>query len=428
MSDPSPAKPRWSLRKKLLLQLALLPLELGAVELGFRGYLRWRNEPYSAWRTQTEIRRIIATLTSRLQTQEELGPKGAEVRKLVEQVHPYTGFDIDQTAEIVTEEMTSVKRGDAIYDILLFGGSVAGHFQAFGEAAFARELEADPRFQGKRVKLWLHARGGFKQPQHVTMLAYLLSAGIDPEAVVTLDGFNEVALAVQNTDFGGNPLYPAMAQWAPLFAGTMTASGGTETLEGIRERQRKAKSTGEWVLGWGLHNSAVIGTLARGRIVRMYNENYDASQRYLISLMGGGKHPVFSGPKRPDDRPGIVQQATRAWFESSLSMHALCAARGITYFHTLQPTLHDEGSKVVSEEETRKGTAPDSFLDGVHLGYPRLRALGEKLRAQSVSFYDGSRVFAGRTETFYYDNCHFNKAATEILAVEMAKQFLASLK
>ncbi|MBL8694573.1 MAG: hypothetical protein JNJ88_10795 [Planctomycetes bacterium] len=428
MSDPSLAKPRWSLRKKLLLQLALLPLELAAVELGFRGYLRWKGEFYSAWRTELEVRRILQALTSRLQTQEALGDKGLSVRKPVELVHPYAGFDIDQTAEIVTEETTSVKRGDSSYDILLFGGSVAGHFEAFGGTTFAQVLEADPRFQGKRVKLWLHARGGFKQPQHLTMMAYLLSAGIEPEAAVLLDGFNEVALSLQNTDFGGNPLFPTMAQWAPLLSSTYSDAGGVETLEGIRERQRNAKSTSELVLGWGLHNSAVIGTLARGRIVRMYNENYDATQKYLVSLMGSGSHPVFSGPKRPGTREGVVQQAARAWFESSLSMHAICAARGITFFHTLQPTLHDEGSKVVSEEETRTGSAPDSFRDGVRLGYPRLRALGEKLRVQGVSFYDGSRVFAGRTETFYYDNCHFNKEATEILAEEMAKQFLAALK
>jgi hypothetical protein len=107
-------------------------------------------------------------------------------------------------------------------------------------------------------------------------------------------------------------------------------------------------------------------------------------------------------------------------------MKELCDARDIYYLHCLQPTLHDPGAKIVSEEESKFVGAP-GWKDGVLAGYPLLRQRGEELVQRGVSFVDTSRCFAGVADTLYYDACHFHAPGNRVLSEAIADAFLAHL-
>src|SRR6185295_15210675 len=67
----------------------------------------------------------------------------------------------------------------------------------------------DPRLRNRRVYVRSFALGGFKQPQMLGALAYLMALGERFDVVVELDGFNDVALSsFANKNKGVFPAYP----------------------------------------------------------------------------------------------------------------------------------------------------------------------------------------------------------------------------
>ena len=61
----------------------------------------------------------------------------------------------------------------------------------------------------RRVRVHSLALGGFKQPQMLAALAYLMALGQRFDVVVELDGFNDVALSFSENKYKGTfPAYP----------------------------------------------------------------------------------------------------------------------------------------------------------------------------------------------------------------------------
>jgi hypothetical protein len=105
----------------------------------------------------------------------------------------------------------------------------------------------------------------------------------------------------------------------------------------------------------------------------------------------------------------------------------MCDSRDIHYLHVLQPTLHYEGSKPVTDEERRTGDMDVFWKHGVRLGYPLLRKTGSKLADEGIHFYDGTMLFKDVHETIYFDNCHFKGVGLEIFGKAVGEAFLKSL-
>jgi hypothetical protein len=92
------------------------------------------------------------------------------------------------------------------------------------------------------------------------------------------------------------------------------------------------------------------------------------------------------GPDFDPDPDKLIQLCVDAWFESSLSLDAMCRARDIPYLHVLQPTLYDDGAKPMSDDEKAMPLPAPEWIEGVRRGYPALRARGNELAgARSAS-------------------------------------------
>jgi lysophospholipase L1-like esterase len=108
------------------------------------------------------------------------------------------------------------------------------------------------------------------------------------------------------------------------------------------------------------------------------------------------------------------------WVQGSITMRGLCAARGIPYLHVLQPTLHDRGSKPLTEKEIANSTADPYWIEGVEHVYPKLRAAGDRLAERGIDYVDATRAFTGEIQDLYYDPCHFVEAGNVVLADRIA--------
>jgi hypothetical protein len=301
--------------------------------------------------------------------------------------------------------------------VMVLGGSVAAGF-AGGAGLHLGKAPPMDRYDCVFVN---GAAGGYKQPQQVIQLAHALAIGFEPDLVINLDGFNEVALANRNSLRGFHPAQPSIDHWLSV----ARSAGGVAELRAAGElanaRERLLSSIELARDGWRLR-FALSGAPLFGQIEGL-QADYRRASAALAELMGSGTAvDVLRGPRfEVEDR---IPLAIRAWEESSRTLAGICASHQIAYVHVLQPTLHDPGAKPISDEERASGQIAPEWLEGVVKGYPLLRARGAALAADGISFLDASRVFAEVTEPLYFDNCHFGFEGNKLLADAVA-EFIA---
>ena len=79
-------------------------------------------------------------------------------------------------------------------------------------------------------------------------------------------------------------------------------------------------------------------------------------------------------------------------------------------------------------EERRSAEAPSVWMDGVRLGYPRLRAAGAELLGEGLAFTDLTRLFEQTSERSYVDVCHLNERGYALMAEAVIEEFARVLR
>lgn len=370
-----------------------------------------------------------------------LEPENSRVPGLIasEVIHPFLGFVYnpelnDERKErrrrrnrlTITDlgffrEGPPPRRTGQEYRIGIFGGSVAFLFSFHGRDRLVEELAASPALAGREVVVDSFALGGYKQPQQLSTLAYLLALGERFDAVVNLDGFNELTLSInENLSRGVFPFYPR--SWSlrvrnQVEPRLVQMAGEVSYLR--RRRAAVARSFSRPVLGssptwnllWRARDQALVGRISE-----------------LDQEMAGYRPPdegyVAHGP--PFDYDGeeeLYRRLAGLWRESSLQMHRLASANGIHYHHLLQPNQYLPGSKPMGREERVRAYEEDHHHRPiVEAGYPYFIAEGEALRRQGVSYHDLTGIFRDHPEPLYIDPCcHFNAEGNAIIASYLAR-------
>jgi hypothetical protein len=341
-------------------------------------------------------------------------------------LHPYMGWEVFGSVEQLDSDAQRIRDPAAQqdYEILLVGGSVGDVFGAYGADRLRERLEADPQLSGRSVYVYKYARGGYKHPQTQNVVQYMLSIGFEPECVLAIDGFNEVALANENAAESSSPILPSTMHWSALAMNGIVDRDCVSMAGRMVDKTRQIERFAGTVVSSGACRSAVLGSLAWRRLRTMQDETRVLRKAYYERMRKLSDDRILHGPPFRGSGLAAVSDGVRAWSEGSRSLRAICEARGIRYVHVLQPTLHDEGSKPMTDEERTKGVIGASWLEGVQLGYPLLRSEGKVLSRNGEEFLDASRVFADSNETLYYDNCHFGEKGNRILAEFIADAML----
>jgi hypothetical protein len=111
------------------------------------------------------------------------------------------------------------------------------------------------------------------------------------------------------------------------------------------------------------------------------------------------------------------------WARSSLQLHHLCRSKGIEYYHFLQPNQYVEGSKPMSDEETKIAISSNSkYGMAAKEGYPFLIDRGKWLRDNGVSFTDLTMIFLHTPKELYIDDCcHLNMVGYSRIVKEIVR-------
>jgi len=129
-------------------------------------------------------------------------------------LHPFFGFvgNPEMNSRISDFGMyynLATDTTDTVFRVCIAGGSVADG--VFTHSWFELRGKIAERFHVHPHKIAMHcmAQAGFKQPQQLIALSYLLSLGAIFDVVINIDGYNELVLTKEeNAATGVYPFFP----------------------------------------------------------------------------------------------------------------------------------------------------------------------------------------------------------------------------
>lgn len=327
-----------------------------------------------------------------------------------------------------THNYPFVKTSPNQFVIGMFGGSVGAWFCQVGAQRLVEDLNANAFFSSREIVPLCFSHEGYKQPQQLLVLSYFLSIGQTFDLLLNIDGFNEVALSTFNNERGLDVSMPSAMHLDPLMnlvnQATLTPaklrslaaiSEYKERINRLVDRlQRNRVAAINFVLE-RLHRSATTSYRAElARFSRLPSNPSDASL-------------ILATPSVTErDEATALADAARSWSESSTLMHAMLAARGVPYFHVLQPNQYFTTRTFGAEEARVARSDASPFRKPAQNGYPLLVAESEHLKTR-VNFLNATGVFDRESAAVYMDDCcHYTLRGNHILADAIARHILNS--
>ena len=357
-----------------------------------------------------------------------MGDVPARLRIHKEVVHPYMGYVYDPTVEQsspygISDGTPIQHRSPDKVIVGIFGGSFADDIAYNMANELSEKLK--PSFPGKEFVVVKATIGGYKQPQQLMALNWFSALGGDFDIVINIDGFNDVALPALENIPDTNPFFPR--QWHLRMRTVpdtefLATVGKIRFLDAVGAKWQNVFRTGP------LRYSVTANTIWRIGDQLLYNAA--VNQRAKLPKMAKANEYAAAGPPVTfKDDEEMYSALGHLWEEASFQMNAVAKAKGIRYFHFLQPNQYIEGSKPMGDEERRVAIKEDHpYAQSVRKGYPVLRELGKDLVRRGVTFVDLTNAYANTREPLYRDNCcHVNTAGQRIVIDTVVKTIRSSL-
>ncbi len=350
-------------------------------------------------------------------------------------VHPYIGsvnnpdayeqqrFDLPFSSYGFLDDKSPIQKSSDEKIILgIFGGSFAQQFSSFGITALLQELRQADAYKDKEIVIVRTALNGFKQPQQLMTLNYLMALGGHFDIVINLDGFNEIVLPiVENAPKRIFPFYPR--DWFALaqqFPDRIVLSVVGEMIY-LNERKKT------WARLFS--HPFLRYSITMNLIWKIYNNQLNKvgiyDQQFLLDYqIKEDQHcPLFSPPYDFDNTTKIYKDSAFVWMQSSRQMNSLCQDNGAQYYHFLQPNQDVPDSKIMMGPERKYAFFKNHpYKDAVEQGYPYLTEAGDELIGQGINYYDLTMIFADNNDFLYADTCcHLTKKGYHLLGSHIGK-------
>lgn len=360
--------------------------------------------------------------------------KHTRADRSLEYRHPYLGFvskDSDKLAAGITFLM-SPDLGDPssacfqkeTFVVGIAGGSVAANLVHVYGKQLLRALRASPLLAGRDVVLVGLANSGHKQPQALISYLFLDSLGVRFDAVMLLDGFNEIALHVGAAARSKMlPAYPR--QWVSRLGMGLTEGSLLARFDIQKARQADAAEAileSPLQLSWIRQLAWYWSNRTLDKRVQMLAEQLATSGELSVERTG----PLRSYESLDEQFEDLVG----IWTRSSRALFHMCQASDTLFLHFLQPNQYLLGSKPMGPKE--RGVALDmesKYAQRVPLAYPLLQAAGAQLAQEGVLFHDLTTLFGELQQPIYMDTCcHMNRQGSKLMGQAMLEALLAALR
>lgn len=344
-----------------------------------------------------------------------------------ETVHPYFGY-VFQCANSESKNSVHCPYGFSTsedilrytdsknFNIVFLSGSVCNN--VFREAS--SEIRAFFRqYTNKQINLFFLGAGAYKQPQQVWVLSYLLLLGAQIDAVVLIDGYNELVVPWYN--YRSNVDYSYPYAWRERLHTTSqsineTALGYIFILRDIREGSAR-------LFFRYLRFSRLFSALGTAADILIDKVIVHLSTQHLYSR---ATEAGYIGEANPPDVKSVIEKSCTLWARSALMINAICSSRDILFVHALQPNQYVHGKKELTYTEKKVALSEypytqkfreDKSLNAIWIpeGYKQMIQLGRQL-AQKYIFIDATDVFNDVKYDIYVDTCcHVNRTGSILI-------------
>jgi len=353
-------------------------------------------------------------------------------------VHPFTGWclnpQISEGDEVfgkripvnrfgfVDDQDSVQQRAPDRLIIGVTGGSVAWQMTVGADDVIRKVLQQSPEFRDLDIRILRIGQSGYKQPQQLMTVNWLMALGGEFDAIVNLDGYNELALTIsENFHRDIHTAYPRA--WNTRMLELIDPRESAERmrlLEITSHRQRIARRVRRAPWRWSYTANAVWLTLDRlGRhekqkLTKLLIEKH--SQREGLSFAESGPDEDISSME------DALDVAAETWMRCSIQTHRLLSNSRTVYLHALQPNQHFEGSKPLTAREAALAAQQRvAEKTAIQTGYPLLLARQSFLEAAGVEFLDLSQLYRDEADAMYTDPCcHLNEEGNRRLATAIA--------
>jgi len=424
------SKKRRRSKKRLLLFVSIsIVFSLIFIEISLRLARPWLGNKYQA--------------ESLSGNQKHLARSGRGTNSSREVLHPYFAWTFDPNTDpgvssgnkhfpinafgFPDDSNCLVKRKEGRINIAILGGSFSREFSQFAGDELAALLKVDTRFRDQNIDIIRLGMFGYKQPQQLMILNYMMAMGAEYDYVINLDGFNEGVLpATDNIIDGINYSYPR--GWhARLYdvVDPRVTSISYRTFRIRAKRQQLAKNTLQsnikffftYQIIWKIRDEFLRQELVELEL-ELQNHRYKNGRQFAAA----GPDNTFNTDEEMYESMGDL------WKNCSWQMHLLCQGHQTEYLHFLQPNQYVVDSKQFSEEELENAIVGEQhgYRLAVQKGYPVMQQHGKELVQQGVRFIDLTPIYRHELRTLYRDwCCHVNELGYSIVAKEIAKEILS---
>jgi hypothetical protein len=361
------------------------------------------------------------------------GPNYAGIHVL----HPYLGFaknkEVRRNANSygLIGESPLLKKAPNTINVAITGGSVALQFFEQQKEYFKKKLAQSAKYRGQKINFVSLALEGYKQPQQLIALSYMLFLGAEYDIVINFDGFNDLVLPIEeNLRSKVNPFFPRGWQ---LYATKGMNPRSALQLGKINQIKLNQIERASLFQNFPLNFSNF--TLSLWQMLDQQDENEIRLEYIKLTQMNQNQHKEghfqSTGPETNyADAEAVYSDVVSRWQGASRQMQALCKAYDIDYYHFLQPNQYLEGSKPLSDKEKQtavmtgdKNARHPDFLKGqlVNRVYTQMINAGLSLQQNhQIMFADLTRIFEDKKQTLYKDFCcHINSEGNKIIADRM---------
>lgn len=343
------------------------------------------------------------------------------------QLHPYFGFITPPTYFGLPLKKTSKSQ----FFIGIFGGSVAQRFYDYEveHHVLAKMLHPLPELQNKEIVILQFANQAHKQPQQLLTINYFLAVGQELDMVINIDGFNEVALSYLNNRAATEVSMPNEYIFSPLIAlaNKDFSSGDIEVALEVLQLKHRVQNTHDRLGECKLATCYMLRWAQAKYLLNQYRGKLETFSR-LKTEAGKSSLIYLKRIEKPLDDPEALERIVDLWFNSSLAMNDLLAARKIPYFEFIQPNQYYPTNRQFSIDEKKIAFDEKSqYKEGTIKGYSKLLAKVSSLQSAGVKVFNAVSVFDQTSDIVYGDNCcHYNDAGNDVLSRYIGRSIVSA--
>jgi hypothetical protein len=292
-----------------------------------------------------------------------------------------------------------VQDAEKDFTVGIFGGSVADYYYQYEKNNLIKELTA-LNITNKKIKVYSLALGGYKEPQQLLTLQYLLSLGYKFDLIINIDGFNEAALSyTDNYKQGIASYYPRTWNLYSRQYLNIDTIGLINKVKDLSAKRIFFKNLPPF-----------LGYIPSKLIDSLYNKSQLDLQKMLIdedkTYQAKGPEPYMF---RSEER--VKKNIVDVWYNSTLQLSKLAKANNMRYFEFLQPNQYLSASKPFTlEEKNLYINEQSSYAAATKELYPKIIEKVEALKEEGVLIFDLTNIFINERNTIYIDDCcHYKK-------------------